>query len=173
MCLLIAALPAACAPREPMFERRNGFMMLLRGSNGVNHRMADGIYQLVVRDIRDKHEINPMHMMMYFAAELTLEQNYEGFVLLPHDERPYEEAQIRELRDRVYSGEFNQSTKKTTIRVRTKRVCTNGICSTSYSSKAIVVMVNKKDSQKALVLDARKVYDKFKGFVPTRENEQS
>lgn len=156
---------SGCGQSGPSFRRYSPLKSLVLGTNAREHRMADGIYQLVVANIVDKNEINPLHMMLYFAAELTLENNYQSFVLLPHDEKPYQEADIKKLRKRVYSGEFNEINKKPAIRVKTTTRC-NAICTKSYKSKAIIVMLKGDETKKARSLDAKKVYERFKAFVP-------
>ena len=172
---LLAAVMAlgACATPEPMFERNGVLKGLLFGSNAREHRMAEGIYQLVVADSRDAGEINPMHMMMYFAAELSLEKGYAAFVMLPHDERPYLDAQIKKLRKRVYAGEFDETVKRPKIKVRTTHRCSSGgVCSTTYKSKAIIVMLTPDEARTVRSLDARQVYARFKEFVPTPEDRK-
>ena len=177
--LLIACgvLVSACAGNNAArYERssdRSFLGNIMMGSNARERQMADGIYHLTVRDSRDQHEISPTNMMFFFAAELTREQGYESFVVLPSEEKPYQPRDVSKVRKRVLSGEFNEFMKKPSIKVRTRTVCQGGVCGATYSSQAIVVMLKGDETKKARSLDANKVYAKLKPKMPSRPRQGS
>ena len=169
--IVCGALLAACgAPRYKRGSEQSLVESLLFGVNAKERKMADGIYQLTVADSRDRHEIPPTKMMIFFAAELTREKGYETFVILPSDEKPYQPREVKKIRARVLSGEFNEYMRKAPIKVRTTTSCRNGVCSATYRSRAIVVMLKGDERKKARSFHADKTYKKLKPEIPEQGN---
>ncbi len=174
--VICGAVLSACGGNVARYERagdRSFLGNIMIGSNAREIRMAEGIFQLAVQDNRDQNEISPTKMMLFFAAELTREKAYETFVILPSDERPFQPLEVKRLRARVLSGEFNEFMKKPSIKVKTRTVCRHGACAATYSSKAIVVMLKGDEKKKAYSLDANKVYAKLKPQIPVRPGQGS
>ncbi len=162
--LVACVLLAGCANNNTVnSHRRDSIISHTYGGVIVREaQLAEGIYVVWVRDMRDRHGYKKTDALLVSLADLTRQNGYERFVVIPFGYPLSEPRKYAEYRTRALAGEFSDSLRNPTFQVVKKKRCYNNVsCNEFYDISAKVVMFKGPEGRNIRTLDANKVYEKL------------
>lgn len=95
-------------------------------------------------------------MILLFAAELSLENSFEKFVLLATSRELRNMRRAGKLRDNVVNGKLNDLLLKS-INIRVRGLCQTGACNLTRSTYLVAVMMHENEAKSIESFDAKEI----------------